>query len=80
MMPYQSVSAAVTGPARTEGAAGTLYAEVPIRSMVVRRGQEMTDTGHVTLKRCNDVPGCTARQTRWHISGIALDGRAGNSG
>ncbi|WOI55450.1 hypothetical protein [Palleronia sp. LCG004] len=72
MLSYQSVEGHAAGPARLEGAAGTIYAEVPVTVSVVRRGIPDTRSGTATLRKCDDVPGCTATERRWHLSAIEL--------
>ncbi|SHJ98127.1 hypothetical protein [Halomonas caseinilytica] len=73
MLAYQSFDGEVTGAARTEGAAGTLYAKVPIRVSGTRRGEPFSHAGTMTLKRCNDVPGCSEQARHWRIHAIDLD-------
>ena len=46
-----------------EGAAGSVFIEVPAR--VVLEPESLAGT--VTLRRVNDVPGSTAEQRRWHV-------------
>ncbi|MDT8893880.1 hypothetical protein RSO41_04365 [Halomonas sp. I1] len=75
MLAYQSFDGEATGAARTEGAAGTLYAEVPIRVSGTRRGEPFSHEGTMTLKRCNDVPGCSAQERQWQIESIILEQR-----
>jgi len=51
-----------------QGAAGSIYAEVPIKlSGTTRQGQLFSLSGTITLRRVNDVPGSTEEQRRWHI-------------
>ena len=55
----------------TEGAAGSIYTEVPVTFY----GQSERNKGSrlpasVVLRRVNDVPGSTERQRRWHIERI----------
>ncbi|MGH7726293.1 MAG: hypothetical protein ACREOU_12775 [Candidatus Eiseniibacteriota bacterium] len=68
-----NTSVEIVGPVQTEGAAGSIYAEVPV---VVRattiRGETQRFTGSYTLRRVNDVPGATAEQLRWHIESARL--------
>ncbi|MGQ0335455.1 hypothetical protein [Halomonas elongata] len=73
MLAYQAFDGEATGDARTEGAAGTLYAEVPIRVSGTRRGEPFSHEGTMTLKRCNDVPGCSEQARHWRIQTIDLE-------
>lgn len=75
MLVYQSFHGEVTGTVRTEGAAGTLYAEVPIKVSGARRGEPFSNDGTMTLQRCNDVPGCSEEQRRWRLRSIDLEQR-----
>ncbi|GED22732.1 hypothetical protein [Halomonas halmophila] len=75
MLAYQSFDGKATGAARMEGAAGTLYAEVPIQVSGAHRGQPFTHQGTMTLKRCNGVPGCSAQERQWQIASIILEQR-----
>ena len=52
------------GAGREEGAAGSLYYEVPV---TLRFGDEAPERGTLVLRRANDVPGASAEQRRWHI-------------
>lgn len=67
------VEVEIQGPVRTEGAAGSIYAEVAV---VVRArttaGQAQRFQGTYTLRRVNDVPGATPEQLRWHIVSAKL--------
>ncbi|NNC23548.1 hypothetical protein HKX42_06830 [Salinisphaera sp. USBA-960] len=73
MLAYQAFDGETTGDARTEGAAGTLYAEVPIQVSGKRRGESFSHPGTMTLKRCNDVPGCSEQARHWRIHAIDRD-------
>lgn len=65
---YSSVTARAAPPAQVEGAAGSLYAEVPIvLTGTTESGVAFRRPGSVTVKRVNDVPGASAAQLRWHI-------------
>jgi hypothetical protein len=65
---YQEYHALVGAPGRIEGAAGSLYVEVPVVVYGrLKTGREVHMNGPVTLRRVNDVPGSTAEQRRWHI-------------
>jgi hypothetical protein len=67
------VEVEIVGPERTEGAAGSIYAEVDV---VVRArttdGEDQRFEGTYTLRRVNDVPGATPEQLRWHIQSANL--------
>lgn len=59
-----------------EGAAGSLYAEVPVTVDAVRSdGKRQRFTGTYVVRRVNDVDGSTAEQRRWHLTSAKL--RAG---
>lgn len=58
---------------RVEGAAGSLYYEVP--ATITARAEDGSTArwqGPVTLRRVNDVPGASAEQLRWHIESAEL--------
>lgn len=55
---------------RMEGAAGSLYYEVPT-TITARNGTRLTGT--TVLRRVNDVPGATAEQLRWHIESFQVE-------
>jgi hypothetical protein len=70
---YASYHALVGAPGRPEGAAGSVYVQVPV--VIYGRfkaGNELHQSGTVTLRRVNDVPGSTDEQRRWHIFQIEL--------
>lgn len=52
------------GKGVTEGAAGSLYYEVPV---MLRFGDGMPEHGSLVLRRVNDIDGATPEQLRWHI-------------
>lgn len=52
------------GKGLAEGAAGSLYYEVPA---MLRFGSGLPEHGSLVLRRVNDVDGATAEQLRWHI-------------
>lgn len=73
LTPYAALHAQVGGPGRLEGAAGSLFVEVPV--VLYGRyanGERYLKSGKVTLKRVNNVTGSTAEQRAWRISRIAL--------
>lgn len=66
---YGEYHANIGAPGRIEGAAGSLYVEVPVQVYGrLKSGVEFNMLGPVTLRRVNDVPGSTAEQRRWHIA------------
>lgn len=74
---YAEYHAQVGAPGRPEGAAGSVHVEVPAQVYGrMRNGEAFNKSGTVFLRRCNDVPGCTAEQRRWRIEGenIGLGG------
>jgi hypothetical protein len=64
---YEFEGAAIGKPGRVEGAAGSLYVDVPLRLFFAKGDYSGSLTGKMTLRRVNDVPGSTAEQRRWHI-------------
>ena len=71
---YREYHALVGAPGRIEGAAGSLYVEVPVQVYGrLAGGEAFSRTGTVTLRRVNDVPGSTADQRRWHIARINIE-------
>jgi hypothetical protein len=70
---YAEYHAEIAAPGRIEGAAGSLYVDVPVVAYGrLKSGQPFRMKGPVTLRRCNDVPGCTAEQRAWHIASTGL--------
>lgn len=53
------------GHGEVEGAAGSLYYELPVT--LVADGGRLTRQGTLTMKRVNDVPGAEDWQLVWHI-------------
>ena len=53
-------------PGETEGAAGSIYTNVP----VVFYGEGFRRPANIILRRVNDVPGSSEAQRRWHIERI----------
>ena len=69
----RSVRVTFLKPGMPEGAAGSIYLEVPVRVDARRRsGARQHFVGSYTLRRVNDVPGSTAAQRRWHIESAHL--------
>lgn len=65
---YAEHHATVGIPGPVEGAAGSLYVEVPVQLYGrMKSGEPFSSAGTVTLRRVNDVPGSTAEQRRWRI-------------
>ena len=58
-------------PGGTEGAAGSIYATVPVVFYGKKKsGGDFRRGASVILRRVNDVPGSTEAQRRWHIERI----------
>jgi hypothetical protein len=56
-------------PDDMQGAAGSIYIEVPNRFRGTgRNGRPLSIDGPVVLRRVNDVDGSTPEQRRWHIA------------
>lgn len=69
---YRDYHAQVGAPGAIEGAAGSLYVEVPVVLYGrLKDGAEFSRKATVTLRRINDVPGSSAEDRRWHIRTIA---------
>ena len=65
---YAEIHSEVGAPGQTEGAAGSIYVEIPFRLYgKLRSGGAFNLVGPITLRRVNDVPGSTEEQRRWHI-------------
>jgi hypothetical protein len=65
---YSEIHSEVGSPGQTEGAAGSIYVDIPFRLYgKLKSGQPFNQVGAVTLRRVNDVPGSTEEQRRWHI-------------
>jgi hypothetical protein len=75
---YAEYHAQIGAPGRIEGAAGSLYVDVPVVAYGrLKSGEPFRLKGPVTLRRCNNVPGCTAEQRQWHIASTGLKPRPG---
>jgi membrane-bound inhibitor of C-type lysozyme len=73
LSPYRSYHAQVGAPGRPEGAAGSIYVEVPVVIYGrMKSGAALHQSGKAVLRRVNDVPGATAAQLRWRIERIEL--------
>ena len=73
--PYDTYHAQTGAPGAIEGAAGSLYVEVPV--VIYGRlatGKELHQSGRVILRRVNNVPGAKPEQLRWRIASIDLKG------
>lgn len=64
---YRFQGAALGKPGPLEGAAGSIYVEVPLQLFFTTGRDIGSLSGTVTLRRVNDVPGSTDAQRRWHI-------------
>jgi hypothetical protein len=65
---YAEIHSEVGAPGQTEGAAGSIYVDIPFRLYgKLKTGLPFNQVGTVTLRRVNDVPGSTQEQRRWHI-------------
>ena len=61
----------MAAPGEIEGAAGSLYVEVPVRTYgVTTTGGKFDEPAVVTLRRVNNVDGATPAQLRWHITTV----------
>lgn len=73
---YRIYDGNVGKPGETDGAAGSIYIEIPAKvTGVLARGGGFVLEGPMTLKRVNDVDGSTAEQRRWHIASSGLKPR-----
>ena len=62
------IHADIGEPGRVEGAAGSLYVEIPIRFHGgLKDGKAFSRDATATLRRSNDVPGSTEQQRQWRI-------------
>jgi hypothetical protein len=70
------VRVSVTGPARSEGAAGSTYVTVQVSvDGVTTRGGRQRFVGSYVLRRVNDVDGSTPSQRQWHLYSATLRAR-----
>ena len=68
LSPYKEVHANIGAPGEPEGAAGSIYVDIPVQLYGrAVAGKEFNARGKMTLRRVNDVPGSTASQREWHI-------------
>jgi hypothetical protein len=56
-----------------EGAAGSIYASVPLTITGTLEGRQVNRSAKAVLRRVNDVPGSTQAQRHWHIERIDWD-------
>ena len=71
---FREWHAEVGGPGQIEGAAGSLYVQVPMRLYGrLTNGTTFSQCRIATLRRVNGVPGSTAKQNEWHI--VRIDDR-----
>lgn len=71
---YSDYRGDVGTPGTPEGAAGSVYVEVPVRvSGRTGAGSDFSARGIATLRRVNEVPGSTAEQRRWRIYNLSVD-------
>jgi membrane-bound inhibitor of C-type lysozyme len=71
--PFARLNALIGGPRRVEGAAGSLYVDVPV--VLYGRyatGGEYHASGKAILRRANDTPGATAEPREWRIEAIEV--------
>ena len=65
---YREIHAKIGAPGPPEGAAGSVYVEIPVQLYgLTTAGKEFNALATMTLRRVNDVPGSTAAQRQWHI-------------
>lgn len=70
---YSEYHANIGAPGRIEGAAGSLYVDVPVQVYGrLKSGAAFNMLGPMTLRRVNDVPGSTAEQRQWHIASSGI--------
>jgi hypothetical protein len=68
---YSEVHLQVGAPGDMEGAAGSIYIDIPVVLYGrLANGRQFSRSGTATLRRVNEVPGSTEEQRRWHIAGI----------
>jgi hypothetical protein len=63
-----SVSVEIGEPGRVEGAAGSLYIEVPVTiTATTVSGSTQRFKGSYNLRRVNNIPGATLNDRTWHL-------------
>ncbi len=72
---YSEYQAETGEPGRLEGAAGSLYIDMPVEitGRMAADNSEFRRTGKITLKRSNDVPGATEEQRQWRIYQVRMN-------
>ena len=71
---YSEYHAEIGAPGDMEGAAGSIYVEVPVRVYgKTTAGADFSNRGVATLRRVNDVPGSTAEQRHWQVYNVSVD-------
>jgi hypothetical protein len=71
LLPISDLHMEIGDLGRPEGAAGSIYVEMPVSFYgSLRSGDPVRKAATVTLRRVNDVPGSTEAQRRWHIERI----------
>jgi hypothetical protein len=69
--PYSGLKVNAGKAGRPEGAAGSIYIEVPLTiSGTDKSGKRIERSASAILRRVNDVPGSTEEQRHWHIERI----------
>ncbi len=69
----QSTRVTVGPPGDVEGAAGSLYVNVPVTvDATLSSGQRQRFKGYYVLRRVNDIDGASPEQLRWHIDNAQL--------
>lgn len=73
---YGEIHSEVGAPGHPEGAAGSIYIEVPFRLYgTLKDGKPFNLVGPITLRRVNDVDVSTGEQRQWHIARSGLKPR-----
>jgi hypothetical protein len=70
----RSTQVTIAGPVESEGAAGSIYATVPVKvDASLKDGTRQHFVGQYVLRRVNDVPGASEDQLNWHIESASLE-------
>jgi hypothetical protein len=70
---YAVIRSEVGAAGEPEGAAGSVFIEIPMRLHgTLKTGEPFDLAGPVTLRRVNDIPGSTVQQREWHIARTEL--------
>lgn len=73
---YSAYDAKLGTPGPTEGAAGSIYIDIPVAAAAtLKSGGTEQLSGSVSLRRVNDVDGSTLAQRTWHIHAVELASR-----